>query len=1221
MAGPIATAAVQIVPSFKGLHKATKSALRGTEGDFREQGRRSGGLLTAGFKGLAVSGVVAAGGAIASGFGIALAKGFGRLTAIENAQKKLEGLGHDAKTVEQIMNNSLNSVKGTAFGLDEAATVAAGLVASGIKPGQELEKTLKTVADSATIAGIGMDEMGAIFGKVAATGKLQGDELNQLSERGIPALQLLSDHLGVTTDEVRKMVSKGEVDFATFAAAMEAGMGGAALKSGETFQGAWKNTMAALGRIGARILEPIFNAARDGMNALMPVLDQLGEAIGPLADAFGALLAKAMPVVTTVFIGMANAIIGSISWLGQHIGLLKTLGTIIGVVAAAYAGWVIGAKILAAIQMVQWIWGMKMYLLHKAQALATGLLTAAQQGLNAALAANPIGAVIAALVLLVAGFVLAYKKVGWFRDMVDAAWAGIKTAVGAVVDWFQTTVWPVLKQVWDGIAAGALWLWNNAIKPAWDGIKTAVAAIVGWFQTSVGPALSQATSVIGGIFSWLYENIVKPVFTGMQIYIGIWWTVIKGVFNALMWVVRNILAPAFQFLATVAAFAWEGIRVAIQLAWGIIKVIFAAVNAFVRSVLAPAFTWLYNSVIKPVFSWIGNAIRLWWTGAKIVFNAAVSFLRATLGPVFTWLQNNVIRPVFNAIGTAIRLWWTGAKIVFNAVISFLRTNLVGGFVFLRDRISQTWSNIKNTISAGWNFIRDKVFTPLQNAIKNTVPAAFRAGKDAIGRAWKGVQDVAKKPVRFVVDTVINKGIVGGFNKIASKFGVSEISPFKLPKGFATGGRVFGAGSETSDSIPAMLSNNEHVWTAKEVRGAGGHGMVYRLRDLARRGALAALHKGAQPFLPALAKGGTLIDAANWWVRKGARGSRHPAFGGAVRSGHSKNSLHYQDRAVDLNYGPGGENAIEKAFFDKHVAEFKRLFPGIRVIWRAKGHFNHMHIDNSKGADIGDFSGAASGGGGVDIGSFLNPFKKLFDKVAKGVGGSPFGKLIGAGAKKMIEAPIQWIKDNAFKVADFVEDTIDTVGNFVGSGVARGQGLAWAGLKGWPLNGARWKALDFIVTKESSWNPRAKNPRSTASGLGQFINANARHYLGSAPMSKHPIDKQLDAIVRYTSDRFGGLVPAMNYWKRHRHYRDGGPVTPTLYDSGGWLPPGLTTVLNATGKPEPVLTPDQWAKLGNDQAGTRIGTKIDALYAMDMDDALRRLDMHEQKRRALHPEGV
>ena len=33
-----------------------------------------------------------------------------------------------------------------------------------------------------------------------------------------------------------------------------------------------------------------------------------------------------------------------------------------------------------------------------------------------------------------------------------------------------------------------------------------------------------------------------------------------------------------------------------------------------------------------------------------------------------------------------------------------------------------------------------------------------------------------------------------------------------------------------------------------------------------------------------------------------------------------------------------------------------------------------------------------------------------------------------------------------------------------------------------------------------------------------------------------------------------------------------------FDSGGLLQPGLTTVLNATGKPEPVFTGGQWDKI-------------------------------------------
>jgi hypothetical protein len=38
---------------------------------------------------------------------------------------------------------------------------------------------------------------------------------------------------------------------------------------------------------------------------------------------------------------------------------------------------------------------------------------------------------------------------------------------------------------------------------------------------------------------------------------------------------------------------------------------------------------------------------------------------------------------------------------------------------------------------------------------------------------------------------------------------------------AKGGKVEGPGTETSDSIPARLSDGEFVFTAKAVRGAGG----------------------------------------------------------------------------------------------------------------------------------------------------------------------------------------------------------------------------------------------------------------------------------------------------------------------------------------------------------------------------------------------------------------
>lgn len=51
--------------------------------------------------------------------------------------------------------------------------------------------------------------------------------------------------------------------------------------------------------------------------------------------------------------------------------------------------------------------------------------------------------------------------------------------------------------------------------------------------------------------------------------------------------------------------------------------------------------------------------------------------------------------------------------------------------------------------------------------------------------------------------------------------------------YALGGAIFGPGTGTSDSIPAWLSNGEHVLQAREVMNLGGHANVYALRSLMR----------------------------------------------------------------------------------------------------------------------------------------------------------------------------------------------------------------------------------------------------------------------------------------------------------------------------------------------------------------------------------------------------
>src|SRR5699024_12317473 len=140
--------------------------------------------------------------------------------------------------------------KGAAFGMGDAATVAAATVAAGVKPGAELERTLKLMGDAATIAGTDMATMGSIVNKVATSDMMQMDVANQLMDAGIPILQMVGEEMGVTAEEACKLASDGKVSFEAFQNALDRGLGGAALKSGETRQGSLNDLMASVGCLG-----------------------------------------------------------------------------------------------------------------------------------------------------------------------------------------------------------------------------------------------------------------------------------------------------------------------------------------------------------------------------------------------------------------------------------------------------------------------------------------------------------------------------------------------------------------------------------------------------------------------------------------------------------------------------------------------------------------------------------------------------------------------------------------------------------------------------------------------------------------------------------------------------------------------------------------------------------------------------------------------------------
>lgn len=258
--------------------------LTGIERKMAEAGRRGAQLLGTALKASAA----AAGTAAAATIGTSLKLGFDRLRAIDDAKAKLTGLGHSTQSTAKIMDSALAAVKGTAYGLGDAATIAASAVAAGVKPGQELTEYLRRTADAAAIAGTGLSEMGSILNKVRTGQKAYTDDLNMLSDRGVPIYQWIAEEAGVAADEVADLAKKGKISAEMFEAAITKNIGGAALKMGDSFKGSFENMKAALGRLGAAAEGPTFERLRVSFNAVTAAVDDATPAVQAFAEKFDA---------------------------------------------------------------------------------------------------------------------------------------------------------------------------------------------------------------------------------------------------------------------------------------------------------------------------------------------------------------------------------------------------------------------------------------------------------------------------------------------------------------------------------------------------------------------------------------------------------------------------------------------------------------------------------------------------------------------------------------------------------------------------------------------------------------------------------------------------------------------------------------------------------------------------------------------------------------------
>ena len=213
--------------------------------------------------------------------------GIRRAMNLENAHFQLQGLLKDETKVTAVMKNVQDAVDGTAYGLDSAAKAASQLAASGMQAGDEMFKALRGIAGVAAMTNSDYESIADIFTTVAGNGRLMGMQLTQLASRGLNAAATLAEELGVTESEIRDMVSKGKIDFQTFADVMDNAFGEHAKKANETFTGSISNIKSALGRIGALFASPLIE--QNGpivklLNVVRERINDIKNALVPLAD-------------------------------------------------------------------------------------------------------------------------------------------------------------------------------------------------------------------------------------------------------------------------------------------------------------------------------------------------------------------------------------------------------------------------------------------------------------------------------------------------------------------------------------------------------------------------------------------------------------------------------------------------------------------------------------------------------------------------------------------------------------------------------------------------------------------------------------------------------------------------------------------------------------------------------------------------------------------------
>ncbi|MEV7975455.1 hypothetical protein [Streptomyces sp. NPDC086519] len=633
-------------------------------------------------------------------------------------------------------------------------------------------------------------------------------------------------------------------------------------------------------------------------------------------------------------------------------------------------------------------------------------------------------------------------------------------------------------------------------------VATKLWAAAQWIANGAVEAFNLIATA--GPWGWIILAIVAVVAAVVYLYRRFSWfrDAVQAVWNAIrvgaLWLWTNALQPVFAYI-------WQGMQQLGRIA-----------------------LWLWTNAIKPAWDAISIAARILLTLIVITVFLPIIAVFKQLGNAAMVLWSKALRPVFGWIGDlAVWLWRNAIKPQFDAIISGFRT--LGGWArWLYDKaIKPSWNSI---VSAG-RYAYDKGVKPVFDSwgrILKGLGGLFSDAVSAIKSQWDKLKGVAKAPVKFIVDTVYNNGIVGVWNKVARAFGAPALPKFKfaaggIMPGYTPGRDVHHFLSPTGGAL--SLSGGEAIMRPEFTRAVGG-GFVGAMNSIAKS-------HGAQGVKAALAPllGGSAPMATDRSL-KYANGGIYPVqrFAGGGIFG-------WIGKAASAVSGAGSD------------------------IWNAV----------KKGASWLSDTLEASARAGVK--SVVNPLLRNFPGMDTG-----FGKLIRNIPNKIIDALFGYSKKADKKGAG-------------GIGGPRIQaGLKWARTQAgkpyqWGGNGnPSWDCSGFMSAIESvirGEKPHRRWATGAFSGKtappGWVYHGNSAFRIG---VTNAGVGHTAGTLGKTNVESRGGAGVLVG--SRARGYKDSlfpawYGFQPGKYDQGGLLPSGGFG-FNGLSQPEAVLTPSQWSAI-------------------------------------------